>query len=122
MKDKIQVQQNNALRAVLNVDFRFPTCRLNSELGIDTTRVDMKKACCKIVFKGFYDLGLSALNDMFTLYVPLRELRSSDSLQITVPKVNTKFGAKNVTLRRCLYWNMQPLSIKSCKRTNAFKT
>ena len=80
----------------------------------------MKKACGKIVYKGFYDLGLNALNEMFMLYVPTRELRSSGSLQIIIPKVQTQ--AKNNWVRDAMNRNMLPIDHKNCESITHFKS
>ena len=72
----------------------------------------MKKVCCKIVHKGFYDIGPDSLNKMFELYALYKELRSSDSLQIQISRVNIQFGSKSIRIRGAIYWNMLPTKVK----------
>ena len=120
LKDKMQVHQNNALRAVLNVDYDYAT-NMYTEVKVDNIRTNMKKSCCKIVYKGFYNLGPKSLNDMYELYTPGRELRSSKELQVKIPKVNTQFGAKNIRIRGSNYWKTLPIDIKSAKNINTLK-
>ena len=91
------------------------------ETGVDSIRVDMRKASCKFVFKGFYQLGPESLNNMFQLYVPERDLRSSDELQIKCLKCQTMFGQKNLAYRGVIYWNTLPVSIKASDSPDAFK-
>ena len=73
------------------------------------------------VFKGFYDLGPVALNDLFVLHVPERALRSGDELRILTPKCNTAFGQRNLVYRGCLYWNSFPVLMKMSESADSFK-
>ena len=109
------------LRAVKNVDMSYPTLRLYSDLQVDNVRVDMMKATCKMVHKGFYNVGPDSLNDMFVLYEPERELRSGDELQIVACKYNTCFGQRNIAYRGCKYWSMLPITNKSSTSPDALK-
>ena len=112
MKNKLQTHQNAALRAVLKVDLSYPTKQLLATTGFESVRTEMIKASCKMTFKGFYDLGPSALNDMFCLYVPERTLRSEDELRIVVPKCHTNFGQRNLAFCGCIHWNQLTVGIK----------
>ena len=90
-------------------------------LKVDTVQCDMRKAYCKIVHKGCYDLGPIALNEMFELYVPNRELRSSDGLLVQTPQTRTQFGWKNIRNRGGIYWNMLPLELKGATTIEMLK-
>ena len=76
---------------------------------------------CKMVYKGFYDLGPATLNSLFVLYVPKRTLRSGDELRIESHFCQTTFGQKNIAFRGTLYWNSLPLVLKSSQSPDAFK-
>ncbi len=91
------------------------------DVGVDFIRTDMKKASCKFIYKGFYNLGPDALNSMFVLYVPTRELRSGDELCIAPNKCRTSFGQKNLVVRGCTYWNTLPEDVKSRSSPDNFK-
>ena len=121
LKNKFQCHQNAALRAVMNVDMSFPMSKMSTELKVDSVRTEMRKSSCKMVFKGFYDLGPVALNNLFELHVPERAPRSSDHLLIVTSKCNTAFGQRNLTYRGSTYWNSLPISIKSSESVNSFK-
>ena len=121
LKNKLQCHQNAALRAVLNVDKSFSTARMLTDLRIDSVRTEMKKSCCKMVYKGFYDIGPPALNYLFELYTPERMLRSSDELLVKVPKCNTAFGRHNIAYRGGMYWNTLPVVVKMNDRADKFK-
>ena len=81
VKSKLQCQQNVASRAVCKADLSNPTNQLLNGTRVESIWVSMKKACCKIIYKGFYDLGPDSLNQMFQLYVPERVLSSEDELK-----------------------------------------
>ncbi len=119
--NKLQVHQNNALRAVKNVKGNYSGTALRDELHVDSVSTMMKKAACKFVYKGFYNLGPELLNNMFNLYVCERELRSTEQLHTTVPKCKTQFGARNFAVRGSLYWNQLEYEVKSAPSPDSFK-
>ena len=121
LKNKLQCYQNAALRAVMNVDMTYSSTRMLAELKIDNVRTEMKKATCKMVYKCFYDLGPTTVNDLFVLYVPERTLRSGDELKVKMHFCRTAFGQKNITFRGSVYWNSLPLALKSCESADSFK-
>ena len=57
VKNKLRVAQNNALRGVLRVDYTYPSGQLYTECQVDPVEVDTKKAVCKVVYRGVYNLG-----------------------------------------------------------------
>ena len=99
----------------------YSTSRMLTELKIDSIRTEMKKSCCKMVYKGFYDLGPVALNDLFELYVPERTLRSGDELLVCIQKCKTIFGQRNIACRGGTYWNVLPITVKSSENADTFK-
>ena len=119
--DKIRVQQNNAIRAVLCAEFRTPCVKLYHDAKLEPVSVCMKKTLCKIVYKGLNNIGAPIYNAMFNYDVSTRNLRSSDKLLAIVPKVNTKFGEHNMLFRGPIYWNQLPLHIKASSSFEQFK-
>ena len=81
----------------------------------------MAKASCKMVYKGFYDLGPESFNNMFNLYVPERSLRSCDELRIEPRKCYTTFGQKSLAVRGSNYWNLLPVQLKGSESPESFK-
>ena len=120
--DKIKVQQNNAMRAVLKAECRTSCIKLYQDSGVDPIDVSMKKTIVKIMYKGLNDIGAPVFNNMFNYEQHSRELRSSDKLLADVPRTNTKFGEHNVAYRGPIYWNLLPLAIKSLLTFEQFKT
>ena len=120
-KHKLQVQQNNALRAVLKADYDVPTAKLYIDACVDTIDVCMKKTACKIVYRGIREMGPPIYNKLFSLSVPGRDLRSSELPNAVVPKCRTKFGEHNVAYRGPVYWNQLPINIRMSESLEQFK-
>ena len=120
-KKKLQVQQNSALRAVCNADYGCSTAKLLSDVGVDSVNVSIKKASCKLVYKGLNNMGPKALNDMFSYHIPTRDLRSINAQLSEVPRCKTQFGTKNLAVRGAGYWNVLPYHIKVIATLEIFK-
>ncbi len=104
-----------------NADYMYPTTRLLADVGVDSVNTSMMKTTCKLVYRGLYKQGPKPLNDMFTLYCPSRELRSSTALMCDITRCKTQFGMKNVRVRGSMYWNMLPYDIKASISIDNFK-
>ncbi len=120
-KTKLQVQQNSALRAVMNVEYSYPTAKLLIDVEVDSVRTSMIKTTCKLVYRGFHNMGPPALNDMFQEYTPARDLRSCDQTLVEIPRCRSEFGWRNVRVRGGYYWNSLPQELKTCKTIDQFK-
>ena len=119
--DKLIVQQNNALRAVMYTDCSTPRAILYAVTGIDPIDMNMKKTLVKIVYKGLHKIGAPVYNNMYNFSCATRDLRSNDLLLANVPRVNTKFGENNMAFRGSVYYNSLPYHIKSAPSYESFK-
>ena len=119
--NKLQVQQNCALRAVKHVSSYYPSELLRAELKVDSIQALMKKSTCKFAYKFFYNLCPIALNNMLSLYVSERELRSNEELNAIVPRCRTQWGERNFAYRAVVHWNSLPLDLKSAPSIDSFK-
>ena len=120
-KNKLQIQQNNTLRAVLRSNYDVPTTKLYADAGVDKVEVCMKKTTCKIVYRGINNLGPPIYDKLFNLAVPNRELRSSEIPNAVIPICRTRFGEHNVAHRGPTYYNQLPITICSCQSIEQFK-
>ena len=120
-KQKLQVQQNNTLRAVKCVRKVSSGTELRKELGVDSVAVQMQKSCCKFVYKGYHNLGPQSLNSMFELQINERNLRSNDQLQCTILKCKTQFSERNFRYRGACHWRNLPVEVKSATTSGTFK-
>ena len=121
LKNQLQVQQNNALRAVLKWDYMHSSAQLYAEAETDQVTTTMKKSLCNIVYQGINNIGAPVYNDMFNYALPSRELRSGDLMLAEVPKCRTKFGENNMAYCGAIYWIQLPLHIKQSESLDAFK-
>ncbi len=120
--DKLKVQQNNAVRAVLKADSRTPCVKLYHDTGIDPVEVSMKKTIVKMVYQGLNNIGAPVYNTLFNFESYQRELRNSNKLLAEVPRTNTKFGEHNLAFRGSKDWNTLPLPLKSTPTYDQFKS
>ena len=120
-KHKLQVSQNNALRAVKKCNREFPNKYLHDILQIDDLDTCRCKSTLKMVYRGLQNLGPTSLNDMFTYYEPARSLRSENQMLIQPPKSRTKFGENDINIRGSRYWNAVPRTVKLSDNIDSFK-
>ncbi len=118
---KLQVQQNNSLRAVKRVYGHYPTAELYVELHVDNIALMMEKSTCKFAYKCFYDLCPKPLNDMLILDVKERDLRSNKELNAIVPKCRTQWAERNFAFRAIIYWNALSVEMKAAVSVDSFK-
>ena len=62
---KLQVAQNNALRAVLNVDARFSATKLHMDMEIVELSETRTRSTCTEVYKAIHGLSSAAMTNMF---------------------------------------------------------
>ncbi len=63
------------------------------------------------------------LQSLVTPYQPPRPLRSTDSFQLDPPKVKQKrAGERSFIYGAAKLWNQLPLSLKTCDKTDTFKS
>ena len=94
---------------------------LRTEFKLDSIEVIMRKSTCKFAYKCFYDLCPQSLNDMLSLYVNERELRSNEELNAVVPRCRTQWAERNFAYRAVIYWNALPLEMKISPSIDSFK-
>ena len=95
MKRKLQVSQNKALRAVLNVPNDYPSEALHTETNIEWLGVMRAKASCLETFKLLHNIGTDRSTSMVNQYRPNRPLRSSN--KVTIEKLKTHTSLQKVT-------------------------
>ena len=77
-KNKLQINQNAALRALERCPLDYQLNRLHNKLKIDTLAVARQKSTLKMVYRGLSNSGPPSLNSMFCKYTPARTLRSDN--------------------------------------------
>ena len=110
---KLQVAQNNSLRAIKRCKIDLPSKNLHDDLTIDYLSDMRKKNSLKIVYRGIHDHGPSKLNSLFELYQPARPLRSDDQLLMLPDRTQTTFTERDLAIQGPKYWNSISHSLKS---------
>ena len=120
--NKLRLVQNAAARVLTNTkkfDQITPVLKSLHWLPIDF-RIDFKVLL--LVFKSMHALAPTYINDLLLNYVPARALRSSDSLQLSVPRSRTKiYGEAAFSSYAPRLWNTLPIEIKQSSSVNIFK-
>ena len=75
---------------------------------------------CVLVFKCLHGQGPIYLSDMLMAHVPARQLRSSHSNLLVIPKTNSKYGERSFRYAGACEWNAIPSYIRSIKTLNGF--
>ena len=82
-------------------------------------RIDFKVLL--LVYKSLNGLGPTYIADMLSLYTPGRELRSTGTGQLVVPRVKSKQGEMAFSFYAIHRWNQLPLVIRSAPTVACFK-
>ena len=119
--NKLQRVQNAAAR-VLTCSSRFahitPVLFRLHWLPI-SYRIQFKILC--IVYKCVSNQAPSYLIDVFKMYTPIRDLRSSFSNYLVCPFNNRSFGDRSFSSAGARMWNDLPVDIRAAASFNVFK-
>ena len=120
--ERLQKVQNSAARLVLRVQRRaHVTPLLHSLHWLPVqARIEYKLS---VLCHGFLSgCAPKYFDDMLSLHAPARRLRSSDTLQLSVPRVQTKtYGERSFAFCGPKQWNSLPSSIRNISSTTSFK-
>ena len=120
-KAKLQVAQNTALRAVMNVRPYYSSKSLHNELGEEWLDTKRRHHCCTMTYKGIYDLAPANINALFPRVTHSRTLRSDAEVSF-VPRQNKLYLCdNNLPNRSYHYWSKIPNDIRLCRTVNSFK-
>ena len=121
--NKLQKIQNNAARLVLkrsSYEHSTPLLRYLHWLPVKA-RIEYKIAT--FCFRSLDSTSPSYISDLLTPYTPSRALRSQDSKLISVPRSNLRtYGDRAFTYSGPTVWNSLPLSLRTAKSFNIFKS
>ena len=120
---RLQLVQNALARVVYpsvkRNDHITPTLRRLHWLPIQS-RITYKLAL--ITYKTLNHKSPSYLNSLLTPYKPVRQLRSSDKLLLTVPSLKSSFGHRSFSCAAPTIWNSLPLSLRSSASLESFRS
>ncbi len=119
--NKLEVLQNNALRAIMNVDCRHSATNLHNVLNIEWLDVSRKQSAVCEIFKLLSGQGPKRVKDMFNVREVRRTLRSNDSTQLVRPFTRTVAAERDFAVRAVRYWELVPQEYKSVANIEQFK-
>ena len=120
-RNRLQISQNAALRAVNKSPIDYPTAQLFADLEIDKLDTARQKSTLKIVYRAVANQGPKNLNHLFNIYIPKHELRSENTLLLLPPTTRTKFAENDIVHRGSGYWNVLPMNGKTKETLDQFK-
>ena len=119
---KLQNIQNSLVRIVYKLPAKSSTKPLLDRLHWLPVE---KRIIYKIGLLTFKCRNVSApgyLSDMISSYVPVRSLRSSDSLSLRVPRFKTVTAGRSFSAAAPFVWNYLPLELRQTVSLSNFKT
>lgn len=120
--NRLRVVQNAAARVLTNTkkyEHITPVLKSLHWLPIDF-RIHFKVLL--LVYKALHGLAPVYITDLLTNYVPVRALRSSDSLKLSIPRTRTKtYGEAAFSSFAPRLWNELPLDLKNSDTMETFK-
>ena len=119
---RLQVSQNNALRAVLHAPPRCSTEQLHTKCNVEYLDIGRAKLTCIEAYKCLHDLNPPEINGLVNYYNPVRNTRLGTSYLVSCPETRTKYGEINFPWRSYNYWQVLPVIIRTSDSVNAFKT
>ena len=117
----LEILQNNALRAVRKVDYRYSATSLHNELYVDWLDVGRKISTCVEAFKLSQGKGPLSLTELFKEKPPVRPLRSNALKLPAQPRTRTKLADNDFAIRSKTYWKYVPPEIRDSKTAKNFK-
>ena len=96
---KLQIAQNNLLRAVACVDNYFSTEALHADLGMEWLDVTVNKSLCIVMYKNVHGLNPVRNCAKVNWLTHERQLRSNSQAELQILGTNTKLGDQNMFAR-----------------------
>ena len=118
---KLQVAQNNSLRAIARADYYYSTDALHKELGIEWLDVQAKKSLCVELYKNANHLNRVRNCNKVEWVSHDRSLRSADKGNLVIKRTKTKLADMNMFIRGPQVWLTLPVEIKKSESLTSFK-
>ncbi len=119
--NKLQICQNNALRAVMRTDSRHSTQALHTDTNTEWLDIMRKKSTCLQVFKSLNNHNPDKINNMFAYTCQTRHLRSHDSQTLARPRTRTVKADSNIRVRGAVYWSDLDTTVQKSTSVANFK-
>ena len=124
LTQRLQKVQNNAARLISSSPRRAHITPILRDLHWLPVELRVKYKLLLLVYKCLTNQGPSYLSDLLDLYVPTRQLRSSnDSRLLRIPSYRLKtVGYRSFSRQAPILWNSLPFSLRHSVSISSFKT
>jgi hypothetical protein len=120
--DRLQKVQNSAARLVLRVRGRDHVTPLLHSLHWLPVQARVEYKLSVLCHNFLVGSAPGYFDNMLDVYKPRRQLRSSDTLQLSIPRVRTKtYGERSFSFNGPKQWNALPMSLRVIPSTPSFK-
>ena len=119
--DKLQRVMNMSARVITNSSHDASITQLLKDLHWLPIRDRIHFKIAVNVFRSIKGLAPGYITDMISHYVPLRDLRSTNSCQLVVPRTRTRNGERAFSHCGPKIWNSLPLNIRQCTTEKCFR-
>ena len=92
-RNRLRILQNNALRAVMQVNSHFSATEMHDILNVEWLDVSRKHHTCAEVYKLVNGKGPPVFVELFRLVQPRRVLRSDEHVKLNNPRTRSEFAA-----------------------------
>ena len=112
--NRLQVVQNAAARLILLEDYDCAVYSMHEKLNIDTLATRRAKSMVKLTYGILHDQTPSYLYDRLQPVAHVgRLMRATESGELNVPRVHSKYGAYAFSYRGPLQWNPTSIDLKA---------
>ncbi len=118
---KLQVTQNNSLRAITRSDYQYPTEQLHTDLGIEWLDVQAMKSVCIEMYKNVNNLNPVRNCQKVNWVTHERCLRSADNAELVIKRTKTKLADMNMFVRGPRTWLVLPVDMRKIETLSGFK-
>ncbi len=118
---KLQVAQNNSLRAIARADNYYQTELLNRELGIEWLDVQASKSICVEMFKNANNMNPVHNCNKVAWVSHDRSLRSAGRADLVIKRTNTKLADMNMFVHGPRAWSKLPVDLKKMDKLSGFE-
>ena len=124
LTQRLQKVQNNAARLISSSPRNAHISPVLRELHWLPVEQRITYKLLLLTYKSLTNQGPSYLSDLLNLYVPSRQLRSSDdSRRLQIPSYHLKtLGYRSFSHQAAKLWNSLPYSLRHSVSTSSFKT
>ena len=118
---RLQVAQNNSLRAIAKCEPMYSTDTLHTELSIEWLDITAQKSLCTEMYKNVHGLNPPRNCSQVSWVTNDRVLRSGTNAELNIKRTRSKLGDMNMFIRGPKAWKQLPIGIRKSNNLLEFK-